>query len=198
MCICVWISTVTIYCERQLICLECGSSVTFFNLSATAWMRLICCQIFIIFLEEDLKGAGEKNSCTTGYFPTLHELKSRLPAEKQATKIHTCLVFRKLTWIWQNVIHIADTSQDNTKAQTSFYPILREFLPTGFSVPPPVVPIRTHLSKFCYAKCWLHRKSTLQIHWHYIRFIRSAIFLWSGKLLKYAGVIPSYLRSVYI
>jgi len=66
-------------------------------------MRLICHQFFITFLEEDLKGAGEKIPSTTGYFPTLHEVKPRLPAEKQATKIHTCLVFRKLTWIWHNV-----------------------------------------------------------------------------------------------
>lgn len=137
-------------------------SVTFFDLSATVWMRLICCQFFT-FLEEDLKGADEKNPCTTGYFPTFHEVKPRLPAEKQATKIHTCLVFRKLTWIRQSVIHIADIRQDATNAQTSFCPTLKEFLATGFSVHPPIMPIRTHLSKFCYTTSWLPWK----VHCHF-------------------------------
>lgn len=64
----VWISAVIAYCERQLMGLECGISVTFFNFSATVWVRLICCQFFDIFLEGDLRGAGEKNPCTTQGF----------------------------------------------------------------------------------------------------------------------------------
>lgn len=157
--ICVWTSTGVIYCERQLMCLECGILVSPFLtcLQLFGWDWFVVSSSFV-FLEEDLKGADEKKPCTTGYFPTLHEVKPGLPAEKQATKIHTCLVFRKLTWIRQSVIHIADIRQDDTNAQTSFCPILKEFLATGFSVHPPIMPIRTHLCKFCYTTSWLHWK----------------------------------------
>lgn len=63
LCVCIWISTVISHCERQLMHLECGTSVTFSNLSVTVWMILICSHFFIIFLEGNLKGPKEKNLC---------------------------------------------------------------------------------------------------------------------------------------
>lgn len=85
-----------------------------------------------------------------------------LQKSKQATKICVYLLFRKLSWMWKNTIQVADINQDNTKAQASFSPILKEFLPPGFSVPHTVVPIRTYLSKFCYATFWLRSKVNCQ------------------------------------
>lgn len=85
-CICLWISTVIIYCERQLRCLECRFRATLFNFSATVWMWLICCQFFIVFLEEDLKGAGEKNPCTTGYFPQSSRSETKLTCRKTSNQ----------------------------------------------------------------------------------------------------------------
>lgn len=79
-----------------------------------------------------------------------------LQKSKQATKIYICLLFRKLSWIWKNTIHVADINQDNTKAQASFSPI------GLFSVPRTVVPISTYLSKFCYATFWLRSKVNCQ------------------------------------
>lgn len=54
------------HCERQLMHLECRTSVTFPNLSVTVWMILICSHFIIIFLEENLKGPKEKNLCNCG------------------------------------------------------------------------------------------------------------------------------------
>lgn len=65
LCVCIWISTVISHCKRQLMHLERGNSVTFFNLFATVWMILICSHFFII-LEENLKGPEEKNLCDCG------------------------------------------------------------------------------------------------------------------------------------
>lgn len=108
-----------------------------------------------------------------------------------AAEILLCLTFSKLSWIWKNLIHIADISYDNTKAQMSCSLILRVLLPTGFPVPHTITVIRAHLPKFWYA-FYIHWKVNCQFT------DKLQLFPLSGRLLKYTEARTYSSRILYV